>query len=95
MEIPFRLIGHLDTSKDGESPTAWLDERTGRILMQGYTVTDARELAALSSASDESHRLPLPHPNEMIIDWPQEMLPVFKEIVNVLEARAGDAADGD
>ncbi|MCD0451342.1 hypothetical protein LO762_19370 [Actinocorallia sp. API 0066] len=92
MSVPFRLIGHLPGSQDGQSPTAWLEEGTGRLMLQGPTVLDRAVLEGLAAVCAADHGA-VPPAHETVIAWPPEMLPVLKEIVNAYERRA--AADGD
>lgn len=53
MVVPFspRFIGKDPPSKDGDSPSVWVDEADGSLVFQLWQITDETEVAALMCAS--------------------------------------------
>ncbi|MEW1831118.1 hypothetical protein [Streptomyces sp. NPDC088196] len=65
MALQLRLLG--TTSDDGKCPTLYEDLATGDIVVQGYTVTDAEDVAQLQNVLD----------GESFVRIPRELLTRF------------------
>lgn len=65
--MPRRLRMLGTTSEDGKCPTLYEDTDTGDIIVQGYTVTDAEEIAQLKNVLD----------GESFVVVPRELLARF------------------
>lgn len=67
-----RFLGILPNSPEGDSPTLWLDEDTGDVLIQSYTAseTDVKACQEVGSIPGHSTRVP---PHETIVRLPRTM----------------------
>ncbi|MEU8205873.1 hypothetical protein [Streptosporangium sp. NPDC049046] len=71
-----RFIGKDPGSDNDHSPTVWLDEMTGDLILQGWKITDAKTQAEIGVVPE----------NETVIRFPVRMIPF------VLEAHDGDGS---
>ncbi len=72
--MALRFIGvDPDTPNDG-SPTVWLDEDDGSIVLQGWKITDAATLAQIRAAG------PIPD-YETLLRLPARMAPFLREAI--------------
>ncbi|MEU9889113.1 hypothetical protein [Sphaerisporangium sp. NPDC051011] len=71
-----RFIGKDPESDSDHSPTVWVDEATGDLILQGWRITDAETQAEIGTVPE----------NETIIRFPSRMIPF------VLEANGGDGS---
>lgn len=62
-------LGKDPDSKNGGSPTVYLDDETGNYVLQGWKVLDADRLAQLD----------LPD-HETVIEFPRRMVQFFPEV---------------
>jgi hypothetical protein len=62
-------LGKDPDSKNGGSPTVYLDDETGNYILQGWKVTDTGRLAQLD----------LPD-HETVIEFPRRMMQFFPEV---------------
>ncbi len=72
--MALRFIGvDPDTPNDG-SPTVWLDEDDGSIVLQGWKITDAATLAQIRATG------PVPE-HETVLRIPARMAPFLREAI--------------
>jgi hypothetical protein len=71
--MAYRFLGKWDRSPDGESPSAWVDEDTGDLILQGWTVDDEAVRAELLAGAGAGA---FPE-NETVIRFPADMLPTL------------------
>jgi hypothetical protein len=55
--MAYRFLGKWDRSPDGESPSAWVDEDTGDLILQGWTIDDEAVRAELEQLRAELEQL--------------------------------------
>lgn len=67
--MALRKLGKDPDSKNGGSPTVYLDDETGNYILQGWRVTDTDRLAQLD----------LPD-HETVIEFPRRMMQFFPEV---------------
>jgi len=48
--VPLRFIGKDPDSPNNGSPTVWLDEGDGSIVIQGWKITDERTMSEITAA---------------------------------------------
>jgi hypothetical protein len=65
MALQLRMLG--TTSDDGKCPTLYEDVATGDIVVQGYTVTDPKDVAQLKNVLE----------GESFVRVPRELLTRF------------------
>jgi hypothetical protein len=75
--MALRFIGKDDTSRNGGSPAVLVDEETGELVLQGYTVTDPATLAEINGYS-------LTAPGESSVRVPPHMAEKIMEALNVI-----------
>lgn len=71
--MSLRFIGKDPGSPDGGSPTIWVDDEDGSIVVQGWKIEDAGALAAVQSAG------PIPD-HETLLRLPSRMIPFLQEV---------------
>ena len=71
--MALRFIGKDPDSPNNGSPTVWLDENDGSIVIQGWRITDESTLAEI--AADK----PIPD-HETVIRLPVRMVPFLMEV---------------
>jgi hypothetical protein len=67
-----RFLGIIPNTPSVESPTVWLDEDTGDLLIQSYKATDAEVKACAEIGSIPGHSTDVPD-HETIIRLPKVM----------------------
>jgi hypothetical protein len=82
-----RFIGKDPPSKNGDSPSLWVDESDGSIVFQAYRVTNPEQVAGLLAASGRDH---IPD-HEVLGRLPATMLPLLQEVVDELRRRVPTA----
>ncbi|WP_067483723.1 hypothetical protein [Actinomadura hibisca] len=70
--MAIRFVGIDPETPGGNCPAVYVDDATGDLLIQGWTITDLAELAAMAEHS------PL-LPNETIVRLPARMLGIVRE----------------
>jgi hypothetical protein len=68
-----RFLGIIPNTPDTDSPTIWLDEETGDLLIQSYRATEAEVKACREVGSVPGHSTHVPD-HETIIRLPEVML---------------------
>lgn len=68
-----RFLGIIPNTPDTDSPTIWLDEDTGDLLIQSYKATEEEVKACQEIGSIPSHSTDVPD-HETIIRLPKVML---------------------
>lgn len=72
-----RFVGKDPPSKNGDSPSLWVDDEAGECYLQGWGV-DPDVIAELLRTAGRDH---IPS-NEFVVRFPDRMLPLFEEIMN-------------
>ncbi|WP_030706544.1 hypothetical protein [Streptomyces sp. NRRL F-2580] len=67
--MALRMLGKDPESRDGGSPTIYLDEDTNTYLVQGFKVTDDERRALMSIPGHED-----------VIELPRRMVQFFLEV---------------
>ncbi|MFD7905116.1 hypothetical protein ACFV4G_23055 [Kitasatospora sp. NPDC059747] len=68
-----KFLGIIPNTPDTDSPTIWLDEETGDLLIQSYKATDVEVKACQEIGSIPGHSTAVPD-HETIIRLPKIML---------------------
>ncbi|EKX66802.1 hypothetical protein [Streptomyces ipomoeae] len=68
-----RFLGIIPNTPDTDSPTIWLDEDTGDLLVQSYKATEAEVKVCQEIGSVPGHSTDVPD-HETIIRLPKVML---------------------
>ncbi|MER6531592.1 hypothetical protein [Streptomyces sp. NPDC001508] len=68
-----RFLGIIPNTPDTDSPTIWLDEETGDLLIQSYKATEEEVKACQEIGSIPDHSTDVPD-HETIIRLPKIML---------------------
>jgi hypothetical protein len=71
--MPLRFLGIIPNTPDTDSPTIWLDEESGDLLIQSYKATEAEVKACQEIGSVPGHSTDVPD-HETIIRLPKVML---------------------
>ncbi|MFJ9429614.1 hypothetical protein ACIRQY_08105 [Streptomyces sp. NPDC101490] len=71
--MALRFIGIIPNSPDTDSPTIWLDDETGDLLIQSYKATEEEVQACKEIGSVPGHSSDVPD-HETIIRLPKVML---------------------
>ncbi|WP_049580120.1 hypothetical protein [Streptomyces sp. SBT349] len=78
-----RFIGvDPDTGQQG-SPTLWVDDTTGEIVVQGWKASE--ELAAECAANPAPGHAPGIPPHEAVVRIPARMVPMLREACDAAE----------
>ncbi|WP_089101585.1 hypothetical protein [Streptomyces hyaluromycini] len=68
-----RFLGIIPNTPDTDSPTIWVDEETGDLLIQSYKASEAEVQACQDVGSIPGHSTDVPD-HETIIRLPKVML---------------------
>ncbi|MGW3152385.1 hypothetical protein ACWDG1_49085 [Streptomyces sp. NPDC001177] len=68
-----KFLGIIPNTPNDESPTIWLDEETGDLLIQSYKATEAEVKACQEIGSIPGHWTNIPE-HETVIRLPKVML---------------------
>ncbi|MEV8324738.1 hypothetical protein ACFVHI_25220 [Kitasatospora sp. NPDC127121] len=71
--MALRFLGIIPNTPDTDSPTIWLDEETGDLLIQSYKATDDEVKSCQEIGSIPGHSTDVPD-HETIIRLPKIML---------------------
>ncbi|MFJ3220311.1 hypothetical protein ACIPLC_30875 [Kitasatospora sp. NPDC086801] len=71
--MALRFLGIIPNTPDTDSPTIWLDEETGDLLIQSYKATDNEVKACQEIGSIPGYSTDVPD-HETIIRLPKIML---------------------
>ncbi|MFI7357339.1 hypothetical protein ACIBTP_25810 [Streptomyces avidinii] len=71
--MALRFLGIIPNSPDTDSPTIWLDEETGDLLIQSYKATEDEVKACKEIGSIPGHSSDVPD-HETIIRLPKVMI---------------------
>lgn len=77
--MALRFIAISPTTGDNESPTIWLDEDTGDVIIQSYTANEATVREAQRVGSIPGHNTEIPS-HESMIRLPANMLPAVARL---------------
>lgn len=67
--MALRMLGQDPDSKNGQSPTIYLDDETDNYLVQGWKVADEGRLAQLDIPAHET-----------VVEIPRHMVQFFEEM---------------
>lgn len=67
-----RLIGKDPNSPNTNSPTVWVDDQDGSLVIQGWRIVDPAMMAAIEAAA------PVPE-HETVLRLPARMAPIIEE----------------
>lgn len=82
--MELRFVGiDPDTGKEG-SPTVWVDEQTGELVIQGWEADPATLQAITSKAWVDGHSAGVPE-GEAVIRVPARMAQILREACNVVD----------
>ncbi|MFI0940906.1 hypothetical protein [Streptomyces sp. NPDC021020] len=70
--MKLRFLGIIPNTPDTDSPTIWLDEDTGDLLIQSYRATEEEVKACQEIGSIPGHSTEVPN-HEVIIRLPKVM----------------------
>ncbi len=70
--MALRFIGKDPNSPNTNSPTVWVDEADGSLVIQGWKITDDETMADINSTA------PVPE-HETVLRIPARMAPILKE----------------
>ncbi len=92
MAVPFspRFIGKDPPSKDGDSPSVWVDEVDGSLVFQLLQITGESEVGALIRASGQDG---VPR-HEVLGRLPVTMFPLVQEAMDASRAAQPAAERG-
>ncbi|MEU0740911.1 hypothetical protein [Streptomyces sp. NPDC006134] len=83
--MPYKFLGITPNTGKDDSPTIWLDEETGDLLIQSYKATEEEVKACQEVGSIPGHSTDVPD-HETIIRLPAVML-------QFIPRQDGDATD--
>jgi hypothetical protein len=72
--MTLRLIGVDPNTPNTGSPTVWVDEADGSIVIQGWKITDDATTAAIRATG------PVPD-HETVVRLPARMMPILVEAI--------------
>lgn len=81
--MTLRFIGIDPNTGTGESPTVWLDEQAGELIIQGWRLDPERE-AECATTEVPGHAVGIPE-HETVVRIPARMVPVLREACNAAE----------
>ncbi|MFF2022333.1 hypothetical protein ACFVW2_11095 [Streptomyces sp. NPDC058171] len=71
--MPYKFLGIIPNTPDIDSPTIWLHEETGDLLIQSYKATEDEVKGCQQAGSAPGHSTDVPD-HETIIRLPKIML---------------------
>ncbi|MEU3652823.1 hypothetical protein AB0E67_08205 [Streptomyces sp. NPDC032161] len=81
--MSLRFIGIDPNTGQGESPTVWVDESRGELVIQGWK-PDASTEAECARFEVAGHAVGIPD-NEQVVRVPVRMVSILKEACDVAE----------
>ena len=75
-----RFVAKDPDSPQGSSPTLWVDEEDGSLIVQGWRIDDDTQAQVLATGDVPSH--------EAVVRIPSRMLPYLRGVVGVDPAGA-------
>jgi hypothetical protein len=72
--MTLRFIGKDPDSPNNGSPTVWVDEDDGSIVIQGWKITDERTMSEITAATVSRSRT-----NETVVRVPERMASFLME----------------
>ncbi|QQN77164.1 hypothetical protein [Streptomyces sp. XC 2026] len=76
--MALRFIAKDPNSRDGQCPSAWVDEQSGELIIQGWKADEEMLGECLKAGT-------IPD-NEAVVRLPARMVPVIREACDVSEA---------
>ncbi|MEU9559861.1 hypothetical protein [Streptomyces fumanus] len=81
--MSLRFIGIDPSTGQGESPTVWVDESRGELVIQGWK-PDAATNAECAAFQAPGHAVGIPD-HEQVVRVPARMVPILREACDVAE----------
>lgn len=81
--MSLRFIGIDPNTGQGESPTVWVDESKGELVIQGWK-PDAATEAECAAYEAPGHAVGIPD-NEQVVRVPARMVSILREACDVAE----------
>ncbi|WP_327230792.1 hypothetical protein [Streptomyces murinus] len=81
--MSLRFIGIDPDTGQGESPTVWVDERKGELVIQGWKPDEDTE-AECASFEVPGHAVGIPE-HEQVVRVPARMVPILREACDAAE----------
>ncbi|MEV5611509.1 hypothetical protein [Streptomyces sp. NPDC052225] len=81
--MSLRFIGIDPDTKTGDSPTVWIDEERGELVLQGWKPSAALE-AECAAFEVPGHAVGIPD-NEAVVRIPARMTDMIREACSALE----------
>lgn len=82
--MALRFVGIDPNTGSGQSPTVWVDEDSGELVIQGWKVT-AETFAECGATSVPGHAIGIPD-SETVIRVPSRMAAILREACSVVES---------
>jgi hypothetical protein len=82
--MPLRFIGIDPQTGQGESPTVWVDESRGELVIQGWKPSPETE-AECAATEVPGHAVGIPV-HEQVVRVPARMVSILREACDVAEA---------
>ena len=74
MAVRLRHVGTDPTSVNNGSPTLWVDEDRGRLVVQGWLAGEGVRAACAETGPIPDH--------EQVVELPESMMPFLAEVVD-------------
>ncbi|WP_435643347.1 hypothetical protein ACR9VJ_18035 [Streptomyces sp. H49] len=81
--MSLRFIGIDPQTGQGESPTVWIDERKGELVIQGWK-PDADTVAECAAFQVPGHAVGIPE-HEQVVRVPARMVSILREACDAAE----------
>lgn len=81
--MALRFIGIDPNTSTGQSPTVWIDEQSGELVLQGWKPSPDLE-AECAATTAPGHAVGIPD-GEAVIRIPARMVPILREACDAVE----------
>lgn len=82
--MALRFVGIDPNTGSGQSPTVWVDETSGELVIQGWKVS-AETFAECAATSAPGHAIGVPD-SETVVRIPARMASIIREACSVVES---------
>ncbi|MFE2723541.1 hypothetical protein [Kitasatospora sp. NPDC059327] len=83
-DVTLRFLGIDPDTGTANSPTIWVDDQTGTIVLQGFTADDTMIAEALTAGHGPGHENIIPD-HESVIHVPARMVPLLRKACDEAE----------
>jgi hypothetical protein len=83
VEVSLRFIGVDPNTGQGESPTVWVDENRGELVIQGWKPDEATETEC-AAFEMPGHAVGIPE-HEQVVRVPARMVSILREACDAAE----------